>query len=156
MRHYNQTNLTLSSTFQFNVTVDTICFSWFTIYSTQFLALNLNDWFVGSSDILIIFQYSIIILLYYIIDPRSLVIYCLFSGDIYFSSSFVPVSELFCGEVFETFVILSAILLPIKPTVAPAIFCIALFEAIFKCICSKFFSMIKKFLFIFTPSCFTF
>ena len=36
------------------------------------------------------------------------------------SSSFV--SKLFCGEVFETLVILSAILFPIKLPVASAVF----------------------------------
>ena len=66
--------------------------------------------------------------------------FCLFSGDIYlsfgislsvsiFSVSFVTVSKLFCDEVLETFVILSAILLPIKSPVASAVFGIALFEA---------------------------
>ena len=43
-------------------------------------------------------------------------------------SSFV--SELFCGKVFETLVILSAILLPIKSVVASAVFWIALFEVV--------------------------
>ena len=37
------------------------------------------------------------------------------------SCSFVTVSELFCCEFFETFVILSAILLPIKSPVASAV-----------------------------------
>ena len=39
-------------------------------------------------------------------------------------------SELFFGEVFETLVILSAILFPIKSPVASAVFLIALFEAV--------------------------
>ena len=56
---------------------------------------------------------------------------CLFSGDIYLTLSiFSFVSELLCGEVFETFVILSAILLPIKSLVASAVFRIALFDAV--------------------------
>ena len=42
------------------------------------------------------------------------------------SSSFV--SELFLGEVFGTFVILPAILLPVKSLVASAVSWIALFE----------------------------
>ena len=50
---------------------------------------------------------------------------CLFSGDTYLSfgisSSFLTASKLFC-EVFETYVILSAILLPIKSLVPSAIF----------------------------------
>ena len=36
--------------------------------------------------------------------------------------SFVNVSELFCGEFLESFVILSAILLPIKSAVPSAVF----------------------------------
>ena len=59
-------------------------------------------------------------------------IFCLSFGDIYFSlsisSSFV--FELFCGEVFETLVILSAILFPIKSPVASAVFGITLFETV--------------------------
>ena len=50
-------------------------------------------------------------------------IFCLNSRDLYFSlsiSSFV--SKLFCGEVFEDLVILSAILFPIKSPVASAVF----------------------------------
>ena len=54
-------------------------------------------------------------LLYYYINLRSSIIFCLFSGGTYlslgtslsnpiFSVSFVTVSELICGEVFETFV----------------------------------------------------
>ena len=72
-------------------------------------------------------------ILYYYINLRSLRIFCLFSGDIYlsfgitlsnliFSASLSTVSELFCGEVFETFVILSAILLAIKLPVASVFF----------------------------------
>ena len=72
-----------------------------------------------------------IALLNYYIYLRPLIICCLFSGDVYISlgSSFVTVSELFCGEVFATFVILSAIFLPIKSPVASAVFSITLFEA---------------------------
>ena len=72
-------------------------------------------------------------LLYYYITLRSSIIFCLFSGDIYLSlgislsrpifyASFVTISELFCGEVLETFVILSAILLPIEYPVASVVF----------------------------------
>ena len=50
--------------------------------------------------------------------------FCLSSGNIYFSlivsSSFV--SKLFFGEVFDALVILSAILFPIKLSVASAVF----------------------------------
>ena len=53
-----------------------------------------------------------ILLLYYYINIRSSRFFCISSGDIYvslgipFSCSFVTVSELFCGEIFEIFVIL--------------------------------------------------
>ena len=60
-------------------------------------------------------------LLNYYNNLRSSIIFCHFSGSIYLflgislsnpiiSASFSIVSELFCGEVFEAFVILSAIL----------------------------------------------
>ena len=60
-------------------------------------------------------------ILYYYLSFRSLIIRCLFSGDIYLSLGislltaiyyvlFATVSELFLGELFETLVILSAIL----------------------------------------------
>ena len=67
-------------------------------------------------------------LLYYYINLRSSIIFCFSSGDTYLSLSislsysFVTVSELFCCNTFEIFVILSAILLPIKSPIASAIF----------------------------------
>ena len=66
-------------------------------------------------------------LLYYI-NIRSSIIFCISSGyiylslSIYLSFSFVNVSELFCGEIFETFVILSAILVSIISPVVSAVF----------------------------------
>ena len=80
-------------------------------------------------------------LLYYLINFRSSIFFCLSSWDMYlslgislsspiFSSLFVTFSKLLCGEVFKTFVILFAILLPIKSPVASAFFLIALFEAV--------------------------
>ena len=56
--------------------------------------------------------------------------FCVSSFDIYFSlgislpspSSFVTISELFYSEVFETFVILSEFLLPIKSPVTSGVF----------------------------------
>ena len=59
-------------------------------------------------------------LLYCYINLRSSIIFYLSSEDIYisigisFSCSFVIVSELFGGEILESFVILLAILLPVK------------------------------------------
>ena len=52
-------------------------------------------------------------LLYYYSNHNSSIICCLFSGDIYLSFGFSN-SFLFCENVFDTLVILSAILLPIK------------------------------------------
>ena len=83
-----------------------------------------------------------ILLFYYYINLRSSIMICLFSGDIYLSSgiflsgSFVTVSDLFCFEVFETFVVLSlydlatalAILLPIQSPVPSAVSWITPFE----------------------------
>ena len=53
-----------------------------------------------------------------------MIILCLSSGGINLSISisFSFVSELSFGEVFETFVILSAILLPIKSPIASGVF----------------------------------
>ena len=73
-------------------------------------------------------------LLHYV-NLNLLIICCLFSGDIYLSFG-ISNSSLFCEydsseDFFETLVILSAILLPIKSPVAPAVFLIALFEAVF-------------------------
>ena len=62
---------------------------------------------------------------YYYINLRSPIIFCLSSGEIYLSlgiSSSSFVSELFCSEVFEIPVILSAILFPMKSPVASAVF----------------------------------
>ena len=69
-----------------------------------------------------------ITLLYYYFNLSSSITLCLSSGDIYLSLgislsfSFVTVSELCCCDVFETFVILLAILLLIKSPVPSAIF----------------------------------
>ena len=63
-------------------------------------------------------------------------IFCSSSGDIYLpldislSFSILTFSKLFCGKVFETFVIPSAILLPIKSPVASAVFWITIFEVV--------------------------
>ena len=59
---------------------------------------------------------------------RSPKIFCLSFGDIYLplgislSCSFVTVSELFCGTPPEAFLVLLAILLPIKSPVASTVF----------------------------------
>ena len=78
-----------------------------------------------SSLYFLIFHYYII--LNYYINLRSSIIFCLCSGNIYFSlcislSCSIFFSELFCGAVFENFVTVSAILFPIKSPVASAVF----------------------------------
>ena len=64
-------------------------------------------------------------LLYYYTNLNSSIICCRFSGDIYlsfgFTISLIALSKLFC-EYFETVVILSVVLLPIKSPVASAAF----------------------------------
>ena len=58
-----------------------------------------------------------------------------FRRYIYFSfgtsTSLLASSKLVCGDFFETLVILSAILLPIKSPVASAVFWFSLFQAVF-------------------------
>ena len=72
-------------------------------------------------------------LLYYYIILRSSTIFCLSSRDIHlslgislsgsiFSVLFLTAFKLLCDKVFETFVILSVILLTIKSPVASAFF----------------------------------
>ena len=70
-----------------------------------------------------------ILLLYYYINLRPSIIFCVSSGDIYyslgislscsiFSVSFKTFFDLFCGDGLGDFVILSIIYLPIKLLVA--------------------------------------
>ena len=74
-------------------------------------------------------------ILYYCINLRSSIIFCLSSRDVYnslgisLSCSFVTVYKMFCCKVFETSIVESAITLPIKSPVASADFLISLFEA---------------------------
>ena len=76
-------------------------------------------------------------LLYCYINLISSIIFCLFFQDICLSFGIslsnlsVIASELFWGEFFEAFVILPALLLPIKSPVASAVFWIALFETVY-------------------------
>ena len=76
-------------------------------------------------------------LLYYYINLRSSIIFCLSSGDAYFSlrismsCSFVIVFELFYGELLETLILL-AILLPIKSPVVSVAFLIILFVEVLR------------------------
>ena len=81
-------------------------------------------------------QFFDISLLYYYINLRSSITGCLSTGDIYiniyffgnslsnyvFFVSLAMVFDLFCDELLKAFATLSAILLPIKSTVASAAF----------------------------------
>ena len=104
--------------------------------STQFFTLSLDGWLSLSSKGFIISWYSFpftftLILVYQEFAVFFLRIYIFISLAIsIFSNSFIATSELFCGEFFETFVILSAVLLPIKSSVAYAIFWIAFLRAV--------------------------
>ena len=69
---------------------------------------------------------------------NSSIVCCLSSGDRYLflgvalsASTSVSLFSIFLVDIFKTLVILSAILLPIKPQVPSAAFWIALFEAVF-------------------------
>ena len=83
-----------------------------------------------------LFYFFDIPLLWYYISFRSSIIFCLSSGKIYFSLGisllclFLIVFELFCGEFVETFIILSATLLPIKLRDYYAIFWITIFKVV--------------------------
>ena len=97
-------------------------------------------------------------LLYYYINLRPSIIFCPFSGDIYLSLdislSFLLLANfrLFYGEVFETFVVLTAILLPFMSPVVSAVLWITIFEVVL----SELINMIKKFLVIFSTQVFTY
>ena len=127
--------------------------------STQFFVLNLDGWFVVWSKKLLFFE---ILLLSYYINLRSLIICFLFSGDIYlsllspiFSPSFVTVSELLWLSVWD---FRNSIRNFITNQVTSC-FCWFLncsFWSSFERICSKCFSMVKKFLTIFTAWVFTY
>ena len=75
-------------------------------------------------------------LLYCYTNLNSSITCCLFSEDMYlsFGISISSLGVFFCSSLeyfFQIFIILSAILLPIKSPVASATFWIALFEAVF-------------------------
>ena len=105
-----------------------------------------------SNDILMYYLMNLLFfgipVLYYCTDLNSSVI-CFFSGNIclFFgiSVSSLATSKLLCDDCFETLVILSAILLPIKSPVAPAVFWITLFEAVFITCIVDFLALSKSF-----------
>ena len=92
------------------MTINVISFKWFNLSFTltQFYVLNLVGWFGVCSNQFIIFWYTLLF---------------------YYNSS---VSELFCCGFFESFVILLAILLPIKSPVAYAVFWMTLYEDVLR------------------------
>ena len=129
------------------------------------LCISVSFWFVTVSELFCceFFQTFVkfdISLLYYF-NLSSSVISCLSSGEIYISLSIslsclsVTVSKLFYCKCFDTPVILSAILLPIKSPVTFAVLWMTLFEEV-SVDFSRLFSMIKKFLAIFTTQVFTY
>ena len=64
----------------------------------------------------------------------------------------LEISELFCCQCFEAFIFLSVILLPVKSLVTSAVFFCFLNDSFWrssKCICCRFFRVIKKFLALF-------
>ena len=56
--------------------------------------------------------------------------FSIFLSNLVFFVSLSIVSELFCGKLLESFVILSVILLPVKSPVPSAVFLTALFEVV--------------------------
>ena len=94
-----------------------------TLISTQFFVLNFDGWFGVLFKRFIIFD---IPLLSYYINFNLPIISCLSSGGTYISFGISLSNSIFSislsNELFETFVILSAILLLIKSPVASAIF----------------------------------
>ena len=87
---------------------------------------------------------------------KSLIIGCLFSGDIYLSFgislwntvffiSLSTVSELLCGELLDIFVILWAVLLPSKSSGSSAVFWTASFEAALSSTVVDFSAWLRKF-----------
>ena len=124
--------------FRFNLITDVIRCTWFIICFNPFFCPKFK-WLIWCIIQRIVLFFDIV-LLYFCVNLTSLIIYCIFSGDIYLSlctfSSFVTVSELFCNE-------------------DSAVFWIVLFEAFFTCICNRLFSMINRFLAVFTTYFFT-
>ena len=82
-------------------------------------------------------------LLYYSIYLNSSIICRLSSGDLSFGIS-VLLSEQFCCELFETFVILWALFFASQCTSCLCYFLNCSFWSSFKCICCRSFTMIKK------------
>ena len=94
--------------------------------------------------------------LYYYVNLRSLIsedIYLssgIFLSILVFSVSLSTAPELFCDKVFDTYWILSTILLPIKSPLASAAFWIALFNTVLSASVADLFSTINKYMTVFT------
>ena len=102
---------------------------YWSISSVQFIVLNLDVFDLKYCLANLLF--FDIPLLYFYTNLSSSIICCLFSGDISFFWYFYFVLifwEQFFRRLFETLVISSAILYPIKSSVVSAVFWIALFE----------------------------
>ena len=126
--------------------------------------LNLDGWFDALSATSLSNKFAIfdIPLLYCYTNLNSSIIYCLSSGDMYLFLGVAlstSTSVLSFGnssvDFFETLVILSAILLPIKSPAASAVYLSSSFWSNFYRICCWFFSAIKKFLTVFIPYIFS-
>ena len=103
--------------------------------STQFFILNLGGRFGVLS------KFSFYFLVFHCYITTSSTILSFFSGDLslgisltcsIISASFVTVSELFCGEILRSLVILSAIFLPIKSPLVSAVFGVFAFGAVLR------------------------
>ena len=79
---------------------------------------------------------------------RSSIIFCLFSGEMYISSDLF----IFFPFVLPTEVILSAILFPIKSSVASTVFCTTLLEAVFAASIPVFVAVSNNFLPYLSPN----
>ena len=116
--------------------------------------LNLDGWFDALSATSLSNKFAIfdIPLLYCYTNLNSSIIYCLSSGGMYLFLGVAlstSTSVLSFGnssvDFFETLVILSAILLPIKSPAASAVFWVPLFEGIFIASAVDFLALSKSF-----------
>ena len=116
--------------------------------------LNLDGWFDALSATSLSNKFAVfdIPLLYCYTNLNSSIIYCLSSGDMYLFLGVAlstSTSVLSFGnssvDFFETLVILSAILLPIKSPAASAVFWVPLFEGIFIASAVDFLALSKSF-----------
>ena len=118
--------------------------------STQFFVLNLDGWFGILPNKFLFFQYSTIMLSY----KSQIINIFLSSRDTFFFRYFIIMLICNCFWIillrsFWNFVILSAILWPIKSLDVSAVFFNCFFRSSFKCLYCRLFSLIKKFLTLF-------